>query len=129
MPGPFVVRAGRLFDGTGADVVSNAVIVVDGERIAAVGRAGDVPVPPGAETIDLGDRFVMPGLVDAHSHASIVPGLGDQMAQLCQPVEQQLLRAVGNLRRDLRSGTTTMRLMAGKRSAPSGWVNWTAGLL
>jgi imidazolonepropionase-like amidohydrolase len=112
MTGPLVLRAGRLFDGTGADVIVNGVVVVEGERIAAVGREGDVAMPPGAETIDLGDHFVMPGLVDAHSHASIVPGLGDQMAQLCQPVEQQLLRAVANLRRDVRAGTTTMRVMA-----------------
>ena len=112
MPGPLILRAGRLFDGTGADPIVDGIVVVEGQRITAAGRASDVAAPAGGETIDLGDHFVMPGLIDAHSHASIIPGLGDQMAQLCQPVEQQLLRAVGNLRRDLRAGTTTMRVMA-----------------
>jgi imidazolonepropionase-like amidohydrolase len=111
MPGRLVLRAGRLFDGTGAEVIPNAAILVEEDRIVAVGGAADVAAPADAETIDLGDRFVMPGLIDAHSHASIIPGLGDQMAQLSQPIEQQLLRAVGNLRRDLRAGTTTMRVM------------------
>jgi imidazolonepropionase-like amidohydrolase len=111
MPRPVVLHAGQVFDGTGRDPVPDATIVVEGERIAAVGPRAAVAVPPGAETVDLGDRFVLPGLVDAHTHASIVPGLGDQLAQLCQPVERQLLRAVGNLRRHLRAGTTTARIM------------------
>ena len=111
MPGRLVLRAGRLFDGTGAEVIPNAAVLVEDDCIVAVGGAADVAAPADAETIDLGDRFVMPGLIDAHSHASIIPGLGDQMAQLSQPVEQQLLRAVGNLRRDLLAGTTTMRVM------------------
>jgi imidazolonepropionase-like amidohydrolase len=67
-------------------------------------------VPPGAETVDLRDRFVMPGLIDAHSHISIVPGLGDQIGQLRQAAVPQALRATANLRRDLFAGTTTMRV-------------------
>ena len=54
----------------------------------------------------------MPGLVDAHSHISIVPGLGDQIGQLRQRPVPQALRATANLRRDLAAGTTTMRVMA-----------------
>jgi imidazolonepropionase-like amidohydrolase len=107
-----VIRAGTLWDGTGGEPISDAVLVVDGDRIQAVGPGDGVAIPPDAEVIDLSDRFVMPGLIDAHSHASIIPGLGDQTGQLRQPVEQQLLRAVGNLRRDLRAGTTTMRVMS-----------------
>jgi imidazolonepropionase-like amidohydrolase len=61
--------------------------------------------------LDWSDRFVMPGLVDAHSHISIVPGDGDQIGQLRQEVVPQALRAVANLRRDLASGTTTLRVM------------------
>ncbi len=107
-----VIRAGRLWDGTGAEPIANAVVVVEGERIEAVGPADRVPTPRDVEVIDLSDRFVMPGLIDSHSHASIIPGLGNQTGQLCQPIERQALRAAGNLRRDLRAGTTTMRVMA-----------------
>jgi imidazolonepropionase-like amidohydrolase len=62
--------------------------------------------------IDLGHRFVMPGLIDAHSHISIVPGKGDQIGQLRRPPVPQALQAIANLRRDLGAGTTTMRVMA-----------------
>jgi imidazolonepropionase-like amidohydrolase len=101
------IRCGTLFDGTGADPVRNAVVVVRDGRIASVGTAA----PPGAATLDLGDRFVMPGLVDCHSHASIVPGLGDQLGQLCRGPVPQALAATRNLRQDLAAGTTTMRIM------------------
>ena len=106
------LRCGTLFDGTGAAPVRDAVVIVDGGRIAAVGPAASTPLPAGADTVDLGDRFVMPGLVDAHSHISIVPGDGDQIGQLRQPPVPQALRASANLRRDLAAGTTTLRVMA-----------------
>src|SRR5262249_40179455 len=99
------------FDGTGAPPVQNAVVVVSEGRIQAVGTAASTPTPPGALTLDLRDRFVMPGLVDCHSHISIVPGLGDQLGQLCRAPVPQALQATANLRRDLAAGTTTMRVM------------------
>ena len=105
-------RCGTLFDGTGAAPVPDAVVVVTDGRIAAVGPSAATAVPAGAQVVDLGDRFVMPGLVDAHSHISIVPGLGDQVGQLRQPPVPQALRATANLRRDLAAGTTTLRVMA-----------------
>jgi imidazolonepropionase-like amidohydrolase len=101
-----VIKCGTLFDGTGADAVAGAELVVDDGRIAAG------PAPAGAETIDLGDAFVMPGIVDAHTHLSVLPGRGDQLGQLRQDPGRQALRVPGNLRADLRAGTTTMRIMA-----------------
>ena len=110
-----VLRCGTVFDGTGAPPLRAAVIVIDGGRITAVGPAASTPVPAGAEVVDLSDRFVMPGLVDAHSHISIVPGDGDQIGQLRQEAVPQALRATANLRRDLASGTTTLRVMTEER--------------
>jgi imidazolonepropionase-like amidohydrolase len=101
------IRCGTLFDGTGAAPVRNAVVTVDHGRITAVGST----MPPGVEALDLGDRFVMPGLIDCHSHASIVPGQGDQLGQLCRGPVPQALAATRNLRHDLARGTTTMRIM------------------
>src|SRR5207302_1021629 len=83
------IRCGTLFDGVATTPLRDAMVVVDGDRITAVGPADRTPAPPGAEALDLTNRFVMPGLVDCHSHASIVPGLGDQLGQLCRgPVPQ-----------------------------------------
>ena len=107
-----VIRCGTLFDGTGGDAIRDAVLVIEGGRIAAIGPAARTPTPPDAAVVDLGRHFVMPGLIDAHSHASIVPGQGDQIGQLREPPVRQALRAVANLRRDLAAGTTTLRVMA-----------------
>lgn len=107
-----VVRAGWLWDGTGSDALRDGVVVIKGERIAAVGAAGEVELPADAEVIDCRDEFVMPGLIDAHTHITIIPGLGDQTGQLKQPIDRQVLRGVGNVRRMLRSGVTTARIMA-----------------
>jgi imidazolonepropionase-like amidohydrolase len=106
-----VVRCGTLFDGTGAAPVRDAVVVVSDGRVAAAGPAASVAIPAGAEITDLGDRFVMPGLIDCHSHTSIVPALGDQLGQICRTAVPQALAATGNLRADLDAGTTTLRVM------------------
>ena len=100
-----VIRSGTLFDGTGADPVAGGEVVVKDGKIAAE------PAPEGADVIDLGSAFVMPGLIDAHTHLSVVPGLGDQVAQLRQEPGRQALRVPDNLRRDLDAGTTTLRIM------------------
>ena len=105
------IKARSVIDGTGRPAIDHGVVVVEGERVRAIGRQADTNVPEGAHVIDCGDQTVLPGFVDAHSHASIIPGLGDQIGQLRQPPAPQLLRAVQNLRTDLRAGTTTMRVV------------------
>jgi imidazolonepropionase-like amidohydrolase len=106
------LRCGTLFDGTGAGPIRDGVVVVRDGRIAAAGPATGTAIPPAATVVDLRDRFVMPGLVDAHSHISLVPGNGDQLAQMREPPVPQALRATANIARDLAAGTTTMRVMA-----------------
>lgn len=54
-------------DDTGG-VIDNGVVVITGNRITAVGRAGTVAIPSGARTVDLAGKTIMPGLVDAHAH-------------------------------------------------------------
>src|ERR671912_350767 len=109
------IRAGWLWDGTGGAAIRDGVVLIDGEKIVAAGPASAVRVPEGAETVDRGGEFVMPGLIDAHTHITIVPGLGNQVGQLMQPIERQTMRGVGNLRRMLRSGVTTARIMGEER--------------
>jgi len=70
------IRAGTLIDGTGGAPVRNAVIVIRGDRIEAVGAA--VRVPAGARVIDLSRYAVLPGFIDAHVHLASRPlGVGD----------------------------------------------------
>ena len=60
------IRAGVLIDGTGAAPVRNAIILVQGDRITAVGPS--VTIPKGATVVDLSERTVLPGFIDAHVH-------------------------------------------------------------
>jgi imidazolonepropionase-like amidohydrolase len=114
-----VIHAGHLFDGKSDQVLSNQVIVIQGDRIAEVGPAASVKIPAGAQEIDLGSGTVLPGLIEGHNHmfkvgdhpgadsdasvpAVIVPGTPFSTAY------STLLASV-NARLDLESGFTTAR--------------------
>ncbi len=104
------VHSEQVIDGTGLEPISDGMVLVDGERIVRVGPAARVPLPHGTPVIECGGT-VVPGLVNAHTHCSIIPALGDQTGQMRQPPLPSVLRAVGNMRRELRSGVTTARIM------------------
>jgi hypothetical protein len=57
-----------LIDGTGGVPRANAVILVAGERIAAVGNRDEIAIPPEARMIDARGKWIVPGLIDAHIH-------------------------------------------------------------
>jgi len=65
-PGLIAIRCGRLIDGKGPGPIENAVVLINGDRIAAAGK--DVQVPAGAQVIDLRRFTVLPGLIDTHTH-------------------------------------------------------------
>jgi imidazolonepropionase-like amidohydrolase len=109
------IRAGWLWDGVSDDPIRDGVVLIEDERIAAVGPASVVAIPPDTSLIERPDEFLMPGLIDAHTHITIVPGLGNQIGQLLEPIERQTIRGVANLRRMLRAGVTTARIMGEER--------------
>lgn len=65
---PVVLLNGTLIDGTGVDPVPNAVIVIEKDRIVAVGPAGSVTIPVNATRIQLQGAILLPGLINAHVH-------------------------------------------------------------
>ena len=61
------IKAGALFDSEDGRVSRDRVIVVEGERIVSIGDASTA-IPAGATVIDLSDSFVLPGVMDMHTH-------------------------------------------------------------
>jgi imidazolonepropionase-like amidohydrolase len=62
------IKVGKLIDGNGGPVVDRGVILIEGKRIKAVGRAEDVIIPPNARVIDEPKLTAMPGMMDLHLH-------------------------------------------------------------
>jgi imidazolonepropionase-like amidohydrolase len=87
------------------------VVLIEGKRIAQVGPEKSVPVPAGAEVLDLPDTTLLPGLIDAHSHLFLHPynetSWNDQV--LKEPVAYRTLRAGVQARATLLAGFTTLR--------------------
>jgi len=105
-PRVVAVRAGRLIDGQGGAAVRNAVILIAGERITAVGPG--LPIPAGAEVIDLSQQTVLPGLIDCHTH--LTHQSGDYYEDLFRrsPIDLAIVAPV-YARRTLEAGFTTVR--------------------
>ena len=101
---PVVIKAGRLFDGTGDVHRTGQVIVIEGERITAVGPAGQVKVPEGAEVIDLTGATVLPGLIDAHTHIGSRADRYEEIAKFKDTPFQSAFAAVKHAKITLESG-------------------------
>jgi imidazolonepropionase-like amidohydrolase len=103
-----VLHAARLLDVETGRMITPGEVLVRGERIVEVGST--VTHPAGAETIDLGDRTLLPGLIDAHIHLFLHPGAED-LQTVEESVPQRTLVAVLAARDDLMSGFTAERDM------------------
>ena len=73
---PLVLAGGRLIDGYGGPPIENAVVVIEGNTIRAVGPESTVKIPDGARVLDTNGYTMMPGLMDMHVHLMIL-GHGD----------------------------------------------------
>ncbi len=106
-PAPRVtaIRAGHLFDSKTGQMLTNQVVLLQGERITDVGPAARVTIPPGAQVIDLSQATVLPGLIDAHTHMFNTPR--PNMTR-----ETSTLIAIQNTQADLRAGFTAVRDMS-----------------
>jgi imidazolonepropionase-like amidohydrolase len=98
------LKAGGLLDLDAGEIVRPGIVRIEGDRIAAVGG------PPEGEVVDLGELILLPGLMDMEVNL-LMGGRGETAAY--SPVQDdpplRMLRAVGNARRTLRAGFTTVR--------------------
>ena len=95
--GTVVYRDATVFDGTGAAPVPGRSLVVEDDRLTRVVATDALVLPDGAEVVDLGGRFVIPGLIDSHQHLATPP---------------DRVRAEAWLRRMVYGGVTAIRDMA-----------------
>jgi len=103
-----VVKAGKLIDPETSTVLKDQLILVHDEKIAAVGH--DLPIPAGAQIIDLSGATVLPGLIDCHTHlADGAHGDGDPVGIFRKTAAQYALESVPNAKVMLESGFTTVR--------------------
>lgn len=108
---------------TGANVVDidgkapirNAVVLIDGEKIQAIGPASTTAVPAGAKVIPLDGKWLIPGLMNMHVHLALnLPGASRVYNEGRDSIA---LRMLDNAQKSLRSGVTTIRLTGAQEGA------------
>lgn len=108
-----------LIDGTGGTPVSNAVLIVQNQRIIAAGPKESISIPDNASVVDLGGRFIIPGIINAHGHVGEVKGI--------ETGHYSRENVVDNLEIYARYGVTTVVSLGGdgKEAEPVRAVNDT----
>jgi imidazolonepropionase-like amidohydrolase len=132
-----VIRAARLLDGKSDTAVKDGVVIVEGEKIKAVGAG--LAIPTNAKVIDLGDATLLPGLIDAHTHLLLEmdgTNLSLQDVEMLRIVAtestaERALLGARLAREDLEAGITTVRDVGNsgvngdvalRRAIDRGWV-------
>jgi imidazolonepropionase-like amidohydrolase len=115
-PHPVILHAARLLDIESGRILSPGEVLVEGEKIVAAGSS--VAHAAGAETIDLGDTTLMPGLIDAHVHLFLHPG-DEALQTVMESVPQRVITATVAAKADLMAGFTAERDMGTEGAGPA----------
>jgi len=103
-------------------VLDHATVLVRDGRIEAIGRSSEVEVPTGYEELDVGERWVMPGMIDLHNHIAGSGGLNDTVFQANPGVRisNSVEPANRSLRRSMAAGVTSVLFIPGSGSNVGG---------
>jgi imidazolonepropionase-like amidohydrolase len=102
------VTADRMVDPVAGRVIDHPAVVVQDDKVTAVGTAASLPAPAGARRIDLAGETILPGLIDMHVHMTDRPE-NSGYRELAVSVPRQAVDGVANARRTLQAGFTTVR--------------------
>jgi imidazolonepropionase-like amidohydrolase len=109
-----IIRADLLLDMTGKPPMEGGAVLIENDKISAVGKAADFTVDADTEVIDCAGQVLMPGLIDCHNHLSLDTRLKDHLLRMDDPLPELTLRAVETMKTDLLSGVTTSRCCGDK---------------
>jgi len=118
-----VIRAGKIWTLTDG-VITNGVIIVNNGKIQSVGKSVDVP--EGAKILDMSDKNVMPGMIDAHCHIGLSLDILGEMDETVAAIaaDMQIIDAFNpqsdDVRKAVRSGVTTVLLSPGNKNPIAG---------
>ena len=108
---PWLLKADRVFDARSEQTHAGWVVLVQGDKIVAVGPASEVKAPPETQTIELPGTTLLPGLIDAHSHIFLHPYnetlWNDQV--LKESLAYRTIEAVQHAHDTLMAGFTVLR--------------------
>jgi len=107
-PRAIAIHAGRLVDVVGQRVLTDQMIVIEGDRIVSVSPAAATSLPAGTPTIDLSTKTVLPGLIDTHVHLTTDPTVSYLDSYHLTPARMAIFGAM-NARRTLLAGFTVAR--------------------
>jgi imidazolonepropionase-like amidohydrolase len=105
-PATVAVKAAHMVDVRNGTLVDNAVVLISGERITAAGSK--LAIPAGAQVIDLGNKTLLPGLIDSHTHITGAPEDAGYSI-IAKSVPRTTLQGAKNALVTLRAGFTTIR--------------------
>jgi imidazolonepropionase-like amidohydrolase len=107
----WLLKADRVFDARSEQAHAGWGVLVQGDRIVAVGPAAGIPLPAGTQTLDLPGTTLLPGLIDAHSHVFLHPYnetlWSDQV--LKESLATRTIQAVNHAHDTLMAGFTALR--------------------
>lgn len=101
-----LIKGGALIDGTGRPPIPHVWILLEGDRIKRIGKAGSFPRPRGSEVVHARGETILPGLIDAHVHLGTSGVVSFTFVRPQSPAEEVLRRS---LRAELLGGVTQVR--------------------
>ncbi len=109
-----LIKGSAVIDVAGQPPIEGGAVLIENDKISAVGSAGDITLDADTEVIDCSGQVLMPGLIDCHNHLSLDTRLDNHLLRMNDPIPDLTLRALETMKCDLFSGVTTSRCCGDK---------------